>query len=133
MTRRDKINYTPTEEICVRHSSNVYENYCEPCELPVCYHCRKHRSHRQVDVRTAFETKRQQYRETIHAIRSEALFYRYFLLPPIKADFKICHTDFSLYQSDMLTKARTLKDLIDKMKKKFMYTANCASREIHVK
>lgn len=34
VTRRDKINYTPTEEICVRHSSNVYENYCEPCELP---------------------------------------------------------------------------------------------------
>lgn len=96
VTHRDKIKYTPTEEICVRHSSNVYKNYCEPCKLPVCYHCRKHRNHRQLDVRTAFETKRQQYRGAIHTIRSEALYYRPFPLRQIKADMKTCHTNFSL-------------------------------------
>lgn len=63
VTHRDKIKYTPTEEICVRHSSNVYKNYCEPCKLPVCYHCRKHRNHRQLDVRTAYETKQHQHKK----------------------------------------------------------------------
>nr|XP_034320698.1 uncharacterized protein LOC105327476 isoform X5 [Crassostrea gigas]XP_034320699.1 uncharacterized protein LOC105327476 isoform X5 [Crassostrea gigas] len=113
VSHRDKINYIPTQEICVRHPSHVYTKYCEPCQVPVCYHCRKHRTHRQLDVKTAYKTKRQQHRGTIHTIRSEALFYRPVLLTGIKADVKTCHTEFSLLQSEMLTKAQRLKNLID--------------------
>ncbi|XP_052692435.1 uncharacterized protein LOC128170712 [Crassostrea angulata] len=113
VSHRDKINYIPTQEICVRHPSHVYKKYCEPCQVPVCFHCRKHRTHRQLDVKTAYKTKRQQHRGTIHTIRSEALFYRPVLLTGIKADVKTCHTEFSPLQSEMLTKAQTLKDLID--------------------
>ena len=113
VSHRDKINYIPTQEICVRHPSHVYIKYCEPCQVPVCYHCRKHRTHRQLDVKTAYKTKRQQHRGTIHTIRSEALFYRPVLLTGIKADVKTCHTEFSPLQSEMLTKAQRLKDLID--------------------
>ncbi|XP_052694537.1 uncharacterized protein LOC128172868 [Crassostrea angulata] len=113
VSRRDKINYIPTQEICVRHPSHVYTKYCEPCQVPVCFHCRKHRTHRQLDVGTAYKTKRQQHRGTTHTIRSEALFYRPVLLTGIKADVKTCHTEFSPLQSEMLTKAQTLKDLID--------------------
>ncbi|XP_065932393.1 uncharacterized protein [Magallana gigas] len=115
VSHRDKINYIPTQEICVRHPSHVYTKYCEPCQVPVCYHCRKHRTHRQLDVKTAYKTKRQQHRGTIHTIRSEALFYRPVLLTGIKADVKTCHTEFSPLQSEMLTKAQTLKNLIDKV------------------
>eukprot|EP00105_Crassostrea_gigas_P036570 XP_019920718.1 PREDICTED: uncharacterized protein LOC105323109 [Crassostrea gigas] len=109
----DKINYIPTQEICVRHPSHVYTKYCEPCQVPACNNCQTHRKHTQIDVTTAYKTKRQQHRGTIHTIRSEALFYRPVLLTGIKADVNTCHTEFSPLQSEMLTKAQNLKDLID--------------------
>nr|XP_034318493.1 uncharacterized protein LOC117686817 isoform X2 [Crassostrea gigas]XP_034318494.1 uncharacterized protein LOC117686817 isoform X2 [Crassostrea gigas] len=115
VSHRDKINYIPTQEICVRHPSHVYVKYCERCQVPACDKCQKHRKHTQIDVKTAYKTKRQQHRGTIHTIRSEALFYRAVLLTGIKADVKTCHTEFSSYISEMLTKAQRLKDLIDYM------------------
>ncbi|XP_052693127.1 uncharacterized protein LOC128171380 [Crassostrea angulata] len=113
VSHRDKLNYIPTQEICVRHPSHVYTKYCEPCQVPACNNCQTHRKHTQIDVITAYKTKRQQHRGTIHTIRSEALFYRPVLLTEIKADVKTCHTEFSPLQSEMLTKAQRLKDLID--------------------
>nr|XP_034321828.1 uncharacterized protein LOC105317460 [Crassostrea gigas] len=113
VSHRDKINYIPTQEICVRHPSHVYTKYCEPCQVPACNNCQTHRKHTQIDVKTAYKTKRQQHRGTIHTIRSEALFYRPVLLTGIKADIKTCHTEISPLQSEMLRKAQKLKDLID--------------------
>ncbi|XP_065932341.1 uncharacterized protein [Magallana gigas] len=113
VSHRDKINYIPTQEICVRHPSHVYTKYCEPCQVPACNNCQTHRKHKKIVVKTAYKTKRQQHRGTIHTIRSEALFYRPVLLTGIKADVKTCHTEFSPLQSEMLTKAQTLKDLIN--------------------
>nr|XP_034310377.1 uncharacterized protein LOC109620626 [Crassostrea gigas] len=125
VSHRDKINYIPTQEICVKHPSHVYIKYCEPCQVPVCYHCTQHRNHQQLVITTSYNTKRQQHRGTIHTIRSEALFYRPVLLPRIKTDFKTCRTEFSLYQSEMLTKAQTLKHLIDYIQKDFMCNVFC--------
>nr|XP_034310537.1 uncharacterized protein LOC117684055 [Crassostrea gigas]XP_034310538.1 uncharacterized protein LOC117684055 [Crassostrea gigas] len=125
VSHRDKINYISTKEICARHPSHVYRKYCEPCQVPACNYCQKHNKHKKINVRTANKTKRQQHRGTIHTIRSEALFYRPVLLPGIKTDFKTCRTEFSLYQSEMFTKAQTLKDLIDKVKKDFMSNVFC--------
>ncbi|XP_065929641.1 uncharacterized protein [Magallana gigas] len=125
VSHRNKLNYIPTQEICVRHPGHVYTKYCEPCQVPVCYDCRKHRNHQQLVITTSYNTKQQQHRGTIHTIRSEALFYRPVLLPQIKTDFKICHTQFSLYQSQMLTKAQTLKHLIDYIQKDFMCNVFC--------
>eukprot|EP00105_Crassostrea_gigas_P043440 XP_019927588.1 PREDICTED: uncharacterized protein LOC105340005 isoform X2 [Crassostrea gigas] len=113
VSHRDKINYIPTQQICVRHPSHVYTKYCEPCQVPAGNNCQTHRKHTQIDITTAYKTKRQQHRGTIHTIRSEALFYRPVLLTGIKADVKTCHTEFSPLQSEMLTKAQNLKDLID--------------------
>ncbi|XP_065937673.1 uncharacterized protein [Magallana gigas] len=113
VSHRDKINYIPTQEICVRHPRHVYKKYCEPCQVPACNNGQTHRKHTQIDVTTAYKSKRQQHRGTIHTIRSEALFYRPVLLTGIKADVKTCHTEFSPLQSEMLTKAQRLKDLID--------------------
>ncbi|XP_052678994.1 uncharacterized protein LOC128159835 [Crassostrea angulata] len=120
----EKFNNIPTQEICVRHRSHVYIKYCEPCQVPVCYSCFGHKSHRFpvslfrqskhkiLSLRGAYKTK-QQHRGTIHTIRSEALFYRPVLLPRITDDIKTCRTEFSRYQSEMLTKAQTLKKLIN--------------------
>ncbi|XP_052694834.1 uncharacterized protein LOC128173154, partial [Crassostrea angulata] len=127
VSHRDKISYIPTQEICVRHPSHVYTKYCEPCQVPVCDSCSEDQLHRFrsflygqghheiLDIQTAYKTKRQQHRGTIHTIRSDALFYRPVLLTGIKADVKTCHTEFSPLQSVMLTKAQNLKDLIDKV------------------
>ncbi|XP_065928764.1 uncharacterized protein [Magallana gigas] len=122
---RDKINYIPTQEICVRHPSHVYIKYCEPCELPVCYHCSEHRSHGLINLQIVYQRERQQHRGTIHTIRSEALFYRPVLLSRIKTDFKTCRTEFSLYQSEMLTKAKTIKHLIDYIEYYFLCNVFC--------
>lgn len=115
-----KLNCVPKQEICERHPSHFYVNYCEICELPLCLYCTHHEEHRTQDLRIACKTKQQQHRRTIHTIRSEALFNRSVLLPRIKADFKTCRNEFSLYQSNMLTKAQKLKDLIDFEQNDFM-------------
>nr|XP_034309359.1 uncharacterized protein LOC117683694 [Crassostrea gigas] len=136
VSHRDKINYIPTQEICVRHPSKLYKKYCEPCQVPLCKSCSEDQSHRFrsflfgqgqheiLDIQVAYKTKRQQHRGTIHTIRSEALFYRP-VLPRIKTDFKTCRTEFSRYQSEMLTKAQTLKHLIDYIQKDFMCNVFC--------
>ncbi|XP_065939203.1 uncharacterized protein [Magallana gigas] len=124
-TYRDKFNYIPKQELCVRHPSNVFRKYCEHCQVPVCDSCFGHKSHRFpvslfrqskhkiLSLRGAYKPKQQQHRGTIHTIRSEALFYRPVLLPRITDDIKTCRTEFSRYQSEMLTKAQRLKDLIN--------------------
>ncbi|XP_065939209.1 uncharacterized protein [Magallana gigas] len=125
VSHHEKFNNIPTQEVCVRHPSHVYTKYCEPCQVPVCDSCFGHKSHRFPitlfrkrrhnfkSIQLAYQTKQQQHRGTIHTIRSEALFYRPVLLPGITADINTCRTEFSRYQSEMLTKAQTLKDLID--------------------
>ncbi|XP_065934599.1 uncharacterized protein [Magallana gigas] len=137
VSHRDKINYIPTQEICVRHPSHVYTKYCEPCQVPVCDTCSEDQLHRFrsflygqeqheiLNIQIAYKTKRQQHRGTIHTIRSEALFHRPVLLPRIKTDFKTCHTEFSRYQSEMLTKAQRLKNRINLVRKDFMKNVFC--------
>lgn len=98
----------PKQEVCVKHPDKMYEKYCTTCELPVCYHCRKHRTHRQLNVISAYSMHRQQLRETIHTLRSEALFCRPVILSGIKADFKTCRSKFFRYESEMLKKAQTI-------------------------
>nr|XP_034305496.1 uncharacterized protein LOC105339367 [Crassostrea gigas] len=125
VSHHEKFNNIPTQEICGRHRSHVYIKYCEPCQVPVCDSWFGHKSHRFpvslcrqskhkiLSLQVAYQTKLQQHRGTIHTIRSEALFYRPVLLPGITDDIKTCRTEFSRYQSEMLTKAQRLKDLIN--------------------
>lgn len=72
-----------------------------------------------------YESKQQQHRKTIHTIRSNALFYRPLLLPGIKPDFKTCRTEFTNYQSEMLTKAQELKDFIHYIQNDFLKNVFC--------
>lgn len=109
-TYREKNHIISTNEICTRHPSNDYTKYCEPCELPVCFHCTEHSEHKKLDVRTAIESKQQQHNKKIHFVRSQGLFYLNILLKEIKCDVKICQTDFVLFQQKMLTKAQGLKN-----------------------
>eukprot|EP00105_Crassostrea_gigas_P043478 XP_019927626.1 PREDICTED: uncharacterized protein LOC105339862 isoform X2 [Crassostrea gigas] len=126
----EKINPIPTQEICVRHPNKVYEKYCEICQIPVCVSCSEDNSHRFGNERGLhrllnINIKRQQHMETIHTIRSEALFYRPILLARIKADFKICHTKVMLFQSQMIRKSKNLKELIDVEQHNFFFNVFC--------
>lgn len=88
--------------------------YCEPCELPVCYHCRKHRKHKKLDVGLAYEIKRQQHRNIIYTIKNETLLNRRKLLAEIKDDVNKDHIIFSLYQLNMVNKANLLNRFLHK-------------------
>lgn len=110
---RDKFNCIVKEEVCLRHSNMFYIKYCKLCQLPFCYHCRKHKKHRKQGILSAYKTKRQQHKGTIHKIRSESLYYDGILLDEIKADITTCQMQFSLYQTELLTKANKLKIFID--------------------
>ncbi|XP_056007533.1 uncharacterized protein LOC125666241 isoform X2 [Ostrea edulis] len=110
---REKFNYIPRQEICVRHPDRFYEMFCQSCELSVCFRCLEHRKHQILDLRTAYQTKRQQHREIIDNIRSETLYNCRVLLAGIQTDIQTCPPQICHRQSQMSTKAQRLKDLID--------------------
>lgn len=105
----DKYNNISTQEICARHPRNVYKRFCETCHEPVCdslfgnlYH--RYRfplfKHNILCIREVYRAKREKHRETIHAIGSEAFFYRPLPMSEIKAAFKTCLTNVFLYQDN---------------------------------
>ncbi|XP_056003829.1 uncharacterized protein LOC125667654 [Ostrea edulis] len=110
---RERFNYIPRQEICVRHPDRFYEMFCQSCELSVCFRCLEHRKHQILDIRTAYQTKRQQHREIIDNIRSETLYNCRVLLAGIQTDIQTCPPQICHRQSQMSTKAQRLKDLID--------------------
>ncbi|XP_052693220.1 uncharacterized protein LOC128171493 [Crassostrea angulata] len=125
VTYSEKLNSNKKEECCVRHPCMLIGMYCEPCELPVCFNCTQHKGHRLLDIRKEYRTMQQQHEGTFYTIRSDALFYRPVLLTKIKAEFKTCYTELSIFQSQMITKAQKLKNLLDDVKYDFMYNVFC--------
>lgn len=89
---RDKFKYILTQENCVRHLGNIYSKSFELCELPVCYSCINHNHHNTLDIRTAYQKKRQQHREGIYNIKIMSVLYIPIILSGIKGDFKTCCT-----------------------------------------
>lgn len=134
---REKLKYIPKQEYCVRHPSNIYRKYCDNCQVPVCDSCPEHkfhilriglfkpRTHKILSIREAYCTQRNQYRETFHIIKSEDLFYRPALLKKIVVDIKTCLNKFSLYQSEMVTKAHKINDRINFVLNDLMFNVFC--------
>lgn len=122
------INYTPTQEICLKHPFNLYKLYCEHCQVPMCDSCSGHQSHilpisislfgnghhKILTIQKAFRTKLEKHRGTIHTIKSETLFYRPDLLTRINADVKTCRTKLSLYPSMLTAKAKKVNGLLNR-------------------
>ncbi|XP_056007475.1 uncharacterized protein LOC125672635 [Ostrea edulis] len=111
---REKFNCFPLRETCVRHPKRKYRMFCDQCNYSVCKCCTDHRTHALVDLRTAYQTKRQQHREIIDNIRSETLYNCRVLLAGIQTDIQSCPPQICHRQSQqMSTKAQRLKDRID--------------------
>lgn len=113
VTNREKYEYNPKQEECVRHYDSVYGMYCTSCELSVCFKCTGHENHKLVDIQKACETKQQQCEGIIDKIRSDVLISRYYLRSKIKDDVKKCQNKFSTYHLEMFKKAQKLKDYVD--------------------
>lgn len=84
------------------HRDRKYNKYCDPCEVPVCDSCSYHKlrvfplllclfprgdiQHKLVDIKTAYETRRQQHKDWIHNVRSDMLYNRLVLQKILKSD-----------------------------------------------
>lgn len=53
----------------------------------------ENRKHKQTDIKAAYKERRQQHKDVIHNIRSDALFNRHVLLTGIKNVVITCHTE----------------------------------------
>ncbi|XP_056008488.1 uncharacterized protein LOC125660935 [Ostrea edulis] len=114
---RDKYNYSPTQEIVVRHpdrfdfgisSRELCNSVSTLFRLAPMY-----TDINLQDNRTTYQKKRQQHREIIDNIRSETLYNCRVLLAGIQTDIQTCPPQICHRQSQMSTKAQRLKDLID--------------------
>ena len=116
---RERFSYYPKQEYCKTHPEQVIKKYCKRCDLPVCYHCRKHRNHELVNIKIAYEDKKQQHKEIIHNIRSDAIYNRRVLLAELgiteylKKKSDTCHKKFYNLLSEMKVKSQRLKHILD--------------------
>lgn len=117
----------------MRHPTKVYAKYCDSCELPVCYHCRKHRNHKKLDARLAYKIKGQQHRTIIYTIKCEALLNRSKLLAEIKDDVNKCHTHFTMYQLDLPRRVKMLKSSLRKRVRNVNFKHRCMRQKIEAK
>lgn len=126
---REKSKYLKNHEICLRHPNRVYDNYCEVCKTPICFDCTEHRAHKQIDVETAYETKRRQNKKMIQKIETEELFLD-FLWPYIELDFKFVSEDVSNLNSEMLTLSSEVIGYIDNLRYRFPAEIRCLKQKI---
>lgn len=114
---REKFNNLRKHIMCAEHPDNICEMYCEPCDLPVCIHCRNHREHIKMTILTVYENKRKQQHQNIFNIRSETLYNIRALRTGIQTDVKLnvadCLKNIGRCQSEMIKKSQILRDLLD--------------------
>ena len=101
--------------------------YCETCEVTVCdasKKMRKHKNHELVDIKKAYQTKRQLYKTLIHDIRNETLHNACVLLKRLNSNVgtyvQTCQRKFSQCHSELKNRCQRLKYLIDSEKDNVM-------------
>lgn len=116
----------PKLEICAKHLNREYDKYCTYCTIPICSKCKGHEKHTVVlDINRVCQLIRAQHKEKIDIISSETILSRTILLERAKADVKTAREKCVLLQNEMFTKAKSLKDIIDKAEKDFMNNLFC--------
>lgn len=105
---REKKATIPKQEFCIRHENMVYKWYCNHCEVPACIRCTDHRKYNKVDIRTAYITKREKYRELVHIMRRETIIVCRFLL----ANAMTCRSKITNRTSSLKGTAKKLKNLL---------------------
>ena len=110
---REKFNSMDIREMCATHPDQVYEMYCETCELPVCSHCPEHIQHKLQHIRTVYENKQKQNYDIVSNIRSSTLYTTQVLFIGMQAAFTSCKKEkISQQSSAMFRKSHRLTDLM---------------------
>lgn len=134
---RNQFKYNTKQENCAIHPDTTCIKYCTICELPICHRhrCMDHRNHTSLMAYNRDQSKLQKYRQskTINSIRSEALFYRHALLVNIKAKIRTCHAEILHRESDILKKAQTLKNRLDRIIHHLYFGHSCTKQYGEVK
>lgn len=99
-------------ENCTNHPSQVYERYCESCDIPVCFNCNNHKRHKLAGFKTAYKNKRKQAEECIVNMRIK-LNKIQILLASFATDYGLCRKKIGRLQHFMLTKSVKLNIEID--------------------
>ena len=123
---RERFSSFYKNETCATHPGQVYETYCETCDLPVCLHCRKHTHHKLLGIRTVYDDTRKQNEKVITNIRSETLFYANSLKNGfktiVKNDVSACRTKiFHNQLNAIMKKSQRLKNSMDTVVRKGSY------------
>ena len=125
---RERFSYIPKQVYCQTHPKQVYKEYCKRCDIPVCFHCRKHREHKTVDIKTGYEVKKQKLKKIIHSIRSDTIYNRLVLLKELKTNLKKecdnCHKNSLDILPQMELKSQRFKDNVDSAFRKPKYVYN---------
>ena len=110
---REKFNTLLKQERCVKDEDKYYDKFCTKCDIPVCFHCRKHRTHNQTNIRTEYKKKRNENKDIFIKIRGEFLLNARALLFSIKSDVKTdihrCHEAFVNLPVEIATKKQKLE------------------------
>lgn len=126
---REKSKYLKNHELCLRHTNNVYDNFCEFCNIPICSDCTEHRIHKKTDVGTAYQTKRRKNKAMIQKIEEEYIFCcGFFFL--IDLDFKIVSEDVANINSELEILSKDLTSYIDSLLFNFLAEIRCLKQKI---
>ena len=106
---REKFNFLYKREMCITHPDQVYEKYCETCELPVCCSCEENRKHKLQNIRSIYEDKLKQNKENFINMRSDILYYVTRLKFDLNSEIRTCQQEmFPNQAKQMLNKAQRL-------------------------
>ncbi|XP_078328620.1 uncharacterized protein LOC111115148 isoform X2 [Crassostrea virginica] len=110
---REKFYTLLKQERCVKDEDTSYDKFCTRCDIPVCFHCRKHRTHNQTNIRTEYKNKRNENKDIFIKIRGEFLLNARALSFSIKSDVETeihrCHEAFSNFPVKIATKKQKLE------------------------
>ena len=146
---REKFNYISKREKCINHRNCIYKGYCESCEVPVCDSDSDHKhqgdsfhaglfskgqsNHKVVNIKTSYQTKRQQYKDWIHSLRSETFCNNLVLLKRLPSYFQTYHNNISRYQNEMIVKGQRVKEIRDSLLLDEIKTIRCSFQKIRRK
>ena len=91
------------------HPDAVIEMYCEQCDTPVCSHCRKHQQHKLVNIRTAYQNKLLQFKNSLynaHVILNE-------LNSDLSCHVMTSHKEINQLKTAMVSMSKRLNNSLD--------------------
>ncbi|XP_062586809.1 E3 ubiquitin-protein ligase TRIM9-like [Saccostrea cucullata] len=110
----DSLNYGDIMllETCERHPGMICDMWCLTCNLPLCSDCAGHLIHETQDLKSVYESYREQNQGRILHLKSEIILHNFYIQAEINRDFISCQIEISKIQKSIVFKAERLKHQI---------------------